>query len=41
MKNNNKKLIAVTMGDPSGISTEIIIKSWKKNCPQFFCNTRS
>ena len=26
---NNKKLVAVTMGDPSGISTEIIIKSWK------------
>ena len=28
----NKNLIAVTMGDPSGISTEITIKAWiKKN----------
>ena len=27
----NKKIIAVTMGDPSGISTELIIKCWKKN----------
>jgi len=36
MKNNNKKLIAVTMGDPSGISTEIIIKSWKKTAHDFF-----
>ena len=28
----NKSLIAVTMGDPSGISTEITIKAWiKKN----------
>ena len=26
---SKKKLIAVTIGDPSGISTEIIIKSWK------------
>ena len=36
MKNNNKKLVAVTMGDPSGISTEIIIKSWKKTAHDFF-----
>ena len=28
----NKNLIAVTMGDPSGIGTEITIKAWiKKN----------
>ena len=27
----NKKIIALTMGDPSGISTELIIKCWKKN----------
>ena len=26
---HNKNIIAVTMGDPSGISTELIIKSWK------------
>ena len=34
----NKNLIAVTMGDPSGISTEITIKAWiKKNTnPRFF-----
>lgn len=33
---NNKKLVAVTMGDPSGISTEIIIKSWKRAAYTFF-----
>ena len=33
---SNKKLVAVTMGDPSGISTEIIIKSWKKTANTFF-----
>ena len=32
----NKKLVAVTMGDPSGISTEIIIKSWKRAAYTFF-----
>jgi len=33
---SNKKLVAVTMGDPSGVSTEIIIKSWKKTANTFF-----
>ena len=33
---SNKKLVAVTMGDPSGVSTEIIIKSWKKTVNTFF-----
>ena len=33
---SKKKLIAVTMGDPSGVSTEIIIKSWKKTTNTFF-----
>ena len=27
---NEKKPIVVTMGEPSGISSEIIIKTWKK-----------
>ena len=27
---NEKKPIAVTMGEPSGISSEIIIKTWQK-----------
>ena len=32
LMSKNKNLIAVTMGDPSGISTEITIKAWiKKN----------
>ena len=33
---SNKKLVAVTMVDPSGVSTEIIIKSWKKTANTFF-----
>ena len=28
-KNNKKKLVVLTMGDPSGIGTEIAIKCWK------------
>ena len=37
----NKSLIAVTMGDPSGISTEITIKAWikKKYKPKIFFNS--
>ena len=36
----NKKPIAITMGEPSGISSEIILKTWlkreKENLPCFF-----
>ena len=28
--NQKKKPIVVTMGEPSGIASEIIIKTWKK-----------
>lgn len=28
-KINKKNLVVLTMGDPSGIGTEITIKSWK------------
>ena len=36
-----KKPIVISMGEPSGISSEILIKTWinrkKKKTPTFFC----
>ena len=29
IKKSRKALVALTMGDPSGISTEITLKAWK------------